>query len=63
MDPTGADSPYIYDNFEWPHCVDEGYSVDLMEQTGLPDSNVKVASLPNGEKIPSPWPQVPPYKR
>lgn len=20
LDPRAADSPYVYDNFEWPHC-------------------------------------------
>ena len=63
MDPTGADSPYIYDNFEWPHCVDEGYSADLMVQTGLPDSNVRASALPGGKQIPSPWPEKPPTRR
>ena len=46
MDPTGADSPYIYDNFEWPHCLDEGYSVDLLTQSDMPDSNVRAARIP-----------------
>ena len=29
-DPADSGAPYIYDNFEWPHCLDEGYSVDLL---------------------------------
>ena len=47
MDPTGADSPYIYDNFEWPHCLDEGYSIDLLEQIGIPDGNIRFAFPPS----------------
>ena len=62
-DPSNSRSTYIYDNFEWPHCVDEGYSADLMVQTGLPDSNVRASALPGGKQIPSPWPEKPPTRR
>lgn len=41
-----SSSPYIYDNFEWPHCLDEGYSIDLMTQNGIPDGNVRAVTLP-----------------
>ena len=53
-DPSNDKSPYIYDNFEWPHCVDEGYSTDLLKQTGLPDSNIKAVKVP--------WPETPPAR-
>ena len=46
MDPSMSSSPYIYDNFEWPHCLDEGYSIDLMTQNGIPDGNVRAVTLP-----------------
>ena len=46
LDPKNPKSPYIYDTFEWPHCVDEGYTIDLMEQVGLPDGNVRASRIP-----------------
>eukprot|EP00618_Florenciella_parvula_P017577 CAMPEP_0119489082 /NCGR_PEP_ID=MMETSP1344-20130328/14634_1 /TAXON_ID=236787 /ORGANISM="Florenciella parvula, Strain CCMP2471" /LENGTH=720 /DNA_ID=CAMNT_0007524087 /DNA_START=136 /DNA_END=2298 /DNA_ORIENTATION=+ len=27
LDPTTSDSPYVYDNFEWAHCLQEGSDV------------------------------------
>jgi hypothetical protein len=26
IDPTSTNLPYVYDNFEWPHCEEAGYS-------------------------------------
>ena len=58
-DPADSGAPYIYDNFEWPHCLDEGYSVDLLTQSDMPDSNVRAARIPKTEM---PW-GVPPHRR
>merc|ERR1719198_1031452 len=58
-DPGDSKAPYIYDNFEWPHCLDEGYSVDLLTQSDMPDSNVRAARIPKSEM---PW-GVPPHRR
>ena len=60
-DPKYDKAPYIYDNFEWPHCLDEGYSVDLMTQEDMPDSNVRAANIPEWQKVI--WPSVPPHRR
>ncbi|KAJ8599055.1 hypothetical protein CTAYLR_007593 [Chrysophaeum taylorii] len=32
FDPTSIDSPlpYVYDTFDWPHCVDAGYPLSLV---------------------------------
>ena len=52
-DPLNTHSPYVYDSFEWAHCVDEGYSSDLLERVGLPDGNERWRVLPQPE-----WPQT-----
>merc|ERR1719473_683348 len=52
-DPLNTHSPYVYDSFEWAHCVDEGYSSDLLERVGLPDGNERWRVLPQPE-----WPQA-----
>ena len=44
-DPLNTHSPYVYDSFEWAHCVDEGYSSDLLERVGLPDGNERWRAL------------------
>jgi len=30
MDPHLGYLPYVYDNFKWSHCADEGYPIDLI---------------------------------
>jgi len=35
LNPEKDYSPYIYDVFEWQHCVDEGYSKNLLSQENL----------------------------
>lgn len=52
LNPYNDTTPYVYDTFEWSHCVDEGYSIDLLTRVGLPDSNVRDADPPASE---DPW--------
>ena len=33
FDPTNSSIPYVYDNFEWPHCAEEGYPLRLINAT------------------------------
>ena len=34
FDANSPDVPYVYDNFEWPHCTSSGYPKDLMTVGG-----------------------------
>ena len=29
MDPNQGENRYLYDNFRWEHCAEEGYPADL----------------------------------
>merc|ERR1719198_1049031 len=33
FDPTNSSVPYVYADFEWSHCAEEGYPSDLMIPT------------------------------
>ena len=37
FDPTNSSIPYVYDNFEWPHCAEEGYPSDLIATDDMVD--------------------------
>jgi len=38
--PENEEFPYIFDNFRWPHCVNEGYSLDLLSETKSPKNEL-----------------------
>lgn len=47
LSPASSTLPYVYDNFRWSHCAEEGYSEDLL---GLSESETGSDDLQNGEK-------------
>merc|ERR1719152_742813 len=36
FNPMMVETPYIYDTFTWPHCEEEGYPLQLVEQLQPP---------------------------
>lgn len=47
LNPASEDLPYVYDNFRWPHCAAEGFSIDLLDTTennGEDDSSTQSSS-------------------
>ena len=30
FDPTNASIPYVYDDFQWAHCAEEGIPIDMI---------------------------------
>ena len=39
MDPHAGTLTYVFDNFQWPHCEEEGYPLDLIGESTADDDS------------------------
>merc|ERR1712070_463277 len=63
MDPEKATLPYVYDTFEWAHCFEAGYPMDLLPTAGyevIEDDDAVLTSSEEHPESQAPMPNLQP---